>query len=67
MKKIFVLFSDLDNQPFTFSRKIKSKRGLTRTPRKGLWYGLHYGLHLLSCTFTVSADQLETVSYHIIR
>ena len=32
-----------------------------------LWYSLHYGLHLLSCTFTVSVDEPETVSYHSIR
>ena len=64
---MLVLFSDLDNQPYTFSRKIESKKSLTWTPRNGLWYGLHYGLHLLSCTFTVSVDEPETVSYHIIR
>ena len=45
-KKIFVLFSDFYNQPYTFKNKIKSKRRLIWRPRNGLWYGLHYGLHL---------------------
>ena len=48
-------------------KKIESKRRLIWRPRNGLWYGLHYGLHLLNCTFTVSVDEPETVSYHIIR
>ena len=33
MKYVFVLFSDLDNQPYTFSRKIESKRRLIWRPR----------------------------------
>ena len=67
IKDIFVLFSDLDNQPYTFSRKIESKRRLIWKPRNGLWYVLHYGLHILNCTFTVSVDEPETDSYHFIR
>ena len=59
---MFVLFSDLYNQPYTFKNKIKSKRRLIWRTRKGLWYGLHYGLHLLNCTFTVSVVEPETVS-----
>ena len=67
MKKTFFLFSDLDSQPYTVSKKIESKRRLIWRPRNGLWYGLHYGLHLLNCTFTVSVDEPETVSSHIKR
>ena len=33
MKYIFVLFSDLDHQTYTFSRKIESTRTLIWNPR----------------------------------
>ena len=46
-----------------FQKKIKSKRKLVWKPRYGSWYGLHYGLHLLNCTFTVSVVKPEKASY----
>ena len=52
----------LQSAVYTFQNKIKSKTRLIWRSRNGLWYGLHYGLDLLNCTFTVSVVEPETVS-----
>ena len=47
-----------------FKKKLRKER--TRAAlevKNGLWYGLHYGLHLLNHTFTVGVFEAEKVSY----
>ena len=51
---------------YIFKKNREQKKTDLET-KNGLWYSLHYGLHILNCTFTVSVDEPETDSCHFIR
>ena len=53
----------LQSAVYTFKKKIKEQKKADLEAKERFRYGLHYGLHLSNCTFTVSVVEPKRVSY----